>query len=229
VLVTHDLGAVTKFCSRALLLDGGRLLEDGKPDRVVQRYRALVFERERRYGSFDGGEPAAEPVEAVAGGAIPVAQGIPNVDHRFGNGEAVLLGVELLDERLQPAAEVFAGEWMTVRISARFCADVDRPILGYTLRDRLGVDISACNTSHEGRKLPPVRKGQVVTSDFRTRVPHVAPGSYSISPAVARGDLLNHDMCDWVDNALVFTVRADDLVYGMFKLEVQVRNYVGES
>src|SRR5262249_13017722 len=29
VLVTHDLGAVTKFCSRALLLDGGRLLEDG--------------------------------------------------------------------------------------------------------------------------------------------------------------------------------------------------------
>jgi len=160
---------------------------------------------------------------------MPLARHIPNIDHRFGNGEAVLLGVELLDDTLTPRFEVFAGEWMTVRVSARFSADVDRPILGYTLRDRLGVEISACNTAHEGRSLPPLRKGQVVTSDFRTRVPRVAPGSYSISPAVARGDLLKHDMCDWIDNALVFTVRTDELVYGMLKLEVQVRNYVGDS
>jgi lipopolysaccharide transport system ATP-binding protein len=45
VFVTHDLNAVTKFCDRAILLDNGRLLEDGKPDLVVQKYRALIFER----------------------------------------------------------------------------------------------------------------------------------------------------------------------------------------
>ena len=105
--------------------------------------------------------------------------------------------------------------------------DVDRPILGYTLRDRLGIEISACNTSYAGRLLPPARKGQIMTSDFCIKLPHLAAGSYSLSPAVARGNVLKHDMCDWIDNALVFNVRPEDLVYGMLKMNVEVQNYVG--
>ena len=35
VLATHDLTAVTKFCDRAILLDGGSLVLDGKPDAAV--------------------------------------------------------------------------------------------------------------------------------------------------------------------------------------------------
>ena len=53
----------------------------------------------------------------------------------------------------------------------------------------------------------------------------MAACAFSISPAVADGDLLQHDMCDWIDNALVFTLQAKDLVYGMLKLDVEVRTY----
>jgi ABC-type polysaccharide/polyol phosphate transport system ATPase subunit len=228
LLVTHDLGAVTRFCDRALLLDRGRLLEDGKPDAVVQRYRALVFERERTYAAAEAeAESAAPPASGTAAGApIPAARGIPNVDHRFGSGEATLLGVEFLDGGLRPTALALAGEPVTVRVSAEFYADVEQPIVGYTLRDRLGVEISACNTSHAERPLPPVRRGQIVTCDFAMRMPPLAPGSYSNSPAVARGNLLRHDMCDWIDNALVFTLRSDSLVYGLLQLDVAVRSYI---
>ena len=65
MLVTHDLEAITKFCDLALLLDGGRLLEQGKPDMVVQKYRALIFERERRYGSYDGAGEFSEGAALV--------------------------------------------------------------------------------------------------------------------------------------------------------------------
>ncbi len=33
-------------------------------------------------------------------------------------------------------------------------------------------------------------------------------------------------MCDWIDNALVFQVETDQLIYGMIKMDVDVRSYV---
>jgi len=42
VLVSHGLDMVRKFCHRALLLDRGRLVEEGSPEAVVQRYEEAV-------------------------------------------------------------------------------------------------------------------------------------------------------------------------------------------
>ncbi len=230
LLVTHDLGAVTKFCSRALLLDEGKLLADGAPDQVVQKYRALTFERERRHGGFDTeGDSTAAADVVCSQDTLPVAGSIPNVDHRFGSGEANLLGVELLDEYGKPTRDAFGGQKVTIRISARCNAEIPQPILGYTLRDRLGVEVSACNTSYAGKSLPPGRPGQVFTTDFRVALPQLAAGSISISPAVARGNVLKHDMCDWIDNALVFNLQCSELVYGLMKMDVDVINYVGPA
>ena len=227
ILVTHDLDAITKFCDRALLLDGGHLLEDGKPDLVVQKYRALIFERERQYGGFDGsGDPqATEPASLKE---MPVARRIPNIDHRFGNGEAMLLGVALLDGSGYPISEVFGGQTAIIRISAQCKQDIDRPIIGYTIRDRLGVEMSGCNTSYAGKPLPPARKDQIITSDFHVTFPNLAPGSYSISPAVAKGSILRHDMCDWIDNALVFTLASQILIYGVVRMDVDVHSYISQ-
>jgi len=230
VLVTHDLAAVTKFCDRALLLDGGYLLEDGPPDKVVQKYRALMFERERRYGSFDGTEKGSgEGTIVRSGKQVEPVRSIPNIDHRFGSGAARILGVELFDEKERPTREVWSGRAAVVRISVEFLQEVARPILGYTMRDRLGIDISACNTNYEGAILPAARKGQIYTSDFEIRMPYMASGSYSIAPAVADGDLVKHDMCDWIDNALVFSLVSGELIYGMLKLDVEVHNYVSDG
>jgi lipopolysaccharide transport system ATP-binding protein len=113
-----------------------------------------------------------------------------------------------------------------IRVSAQFNKDVEQPILGYTLRDRLGIEISACNTSYSGRPLPAAHPGDIFTSDFHVPVPHLAAGSYSISPAVAKGTVLKHDMCDWIDNALVFSLRSDELIYGMLRMNVEVKSYI---
>jgi lipopolysaccharide transport system ATP-binding protein len=227
LLVTHDLAAVTKFCDRALLLDAGSLIEDGPPDKVVQKYRALMFERERRYdSSAASGQEAAQGNAGRPAETIEPVRSIPNIDHRFGSGAARILGVELFDERNRATREVWSGQTVLLRISAEFLQDVARPILGYTLRDRLGIDISACNTNYAGAMMPPARKGQIYTSDFEIHMPFMLSGSYSIAPAVADGDLNQHDMCDWIDNALIFSLTSGELIYGMLKLDVEVRNYV---
>ena len=230
VLVTHDLDAVTKFCDRALLLDAGHLLEDGRAEIVVQKYRALMFERERRKGNFEGnGETAGSEAVDMSLAEMPIARTIPNIDHRFGSAEATVLGVELLDSSGGATREIFGGQKATIRISVRFNCEIEQPIIGFTLRDRMGIEISASNTSFLEQYLPRARKDQIMTSDFQVDLPFLAPGSYSISPAVAKGSILMHDMCDWIDNALVFTIRTQELVYGIVRMKAGVRNYVSRN
>jgi ABC-2 type transport system ATP-binding protein len=42
VFVSHGLDAVQRFCDRVILLDGGRLIDDGSPAGVVQHYMEIV-------------------------------------------------------------------------------------------------------------------------------------------------------------------------------------------
>src|SRR3954468_17322056 len=48
VLVTHDMGAVDRFCDRAVLLEHGRLVEDGSARDVAHKYLELNFSAEAR-------------------------------------------------------------------------------------------------------------------------------------------------------------------------------------
>lgn len=41
ILVTHDMSNVVKFCDRAILIDGGRIKLDGKPEKVAEAYKKL--------------------------------------------------------------------------------------------------------------------------------------------------------------------------------------------
>ena len=41
VLVTHDMEAVRRFCNRAILIDKGKILVEGNPNKVASRYSEL--------------------------------------------------------------------------------------------------------------------------------------------------------------------------------------------
>lgn len=223
LFVSHDLQAVVKFCDDAVLLDGGRLLASGKPDLVVQKYHALILERERSSKQFVAD---ALPDAAAEDASIQPVTTIPNIDHRFGNGQAEVLGILLLGPDGSVTASLRAGEQARIRVSAKFKAEVASPIVGFTLRDRLGVEITSSNTAYEGIRLPPARDGDVMTVDFHISVPEIRPGSYSLSPAVAGGSVWVHDIADWIDNAYVFDIENTGLVYGMLKINSKPQFHV---
>jgi len=66
--VGHDTEAVRNLCTSALLLDGGRIIERGDPNSVVNKYYALIAERERAYTEgnlIEHGEIPGEGYETV--------------------------------------------------------------------------------------------------------------------------------------------------------------------
>jgi ABC-type polysaccharide/polyol phosphate transport system ATPase subunit len=42
LMVSHDMGTMSTFCSRLLLIHHGRLVEEGKPPDVIRRYQELL-------------------------------------------------------------------------------------------------------------------------------------------------------------------------------------------
>jgi ABC-type polysaccharide/polyol phosphate transport system ATPase subunit len=46
LFVTHNVVDIQKYCDRALLLDQGQLLLDGKPDEVIEMYKAITMAHE---------------------------------------------------------------------------------------------------------------------------------------------------------------------------------------
>src|SRR5450830_1000500 len=46
LLVSHDKQAIQSVCDRAILLDGGRLAREGRPEEIMDYYNALLAERD---------------------------------------------------------------------------------------------------------------------------------------------------------------------------------------
>lgn len=222
LFVTHDLQALTQFCDRAILLDGGEKVAEGSPETVSQRYRSLIFDRERRRaGQGDSWISVDQDQE------LQMVRTIPYVHNRFGDGKAEILGIILHTPEGRVVSEVHSGERLHLLVSVQFKDQVRYPIIGVTIRDRLGMEVTATNTSYEGLHLPPAREGDTVTVGFFLTLPPLRPGSYSISPAVAQGNIWEHTIEDWVDNAYIFNIVDTGLIYGMmkWKFEVAYRNF----
>ncbi|MFQ5738351.1 MAG: Wzt carbohydrate-binding domain-containing protein [Acidobacteriota bacterium] len=215
--MTHDLQAVTRFCDRAILLDKGRKLEDGSPEEVVRRYQALIFERrDKQVGEAGSVIPVGQREE------LPIIRTVPYVHHRYGEGGARVVGIILLSETGEVLNQVQAGQTVQLLVSVHFLRDTESPIIGFTIRDRLGVEVTSSNSSYEQCQLPNAQAGELFTVAFQTRVPVLRPGSYSVSPAISRGNIWKHTIEDWIDNAYIFNISDTGLVYGQMRWPVEV-------
>jgi lipopolysaccharide transport system ATP-binding protein len=221
LFVSHAVSDVKAIGDRVLWLDHGRTIDCGDPDRVVSKYLAAMTEKDSTYLLLKSVEPQARrsgPVQAPE-----IVETIPNIDRRFGDGRAVILGIAVLDEQGRTLSLLEPSSRIVVRISVRASADVALPIVGFMLRNQLGMDFSGTNTAREGYELAPLQAGDVTTVDFYLDLPELYPASFSFSPAIADGTLMGYQMCDWIDNAITLQMgRSEAQVYGYVHLPCRV-------
>jgi lipopolysaccharide transport system ATP-binding protein len=104
------------------------------------------------------------------------------------------------------------GETVTIRVQAHCEVDLDKPILGFSVKDRLGQHLFGDNSylTYAGGELS-VQAGQTVTAEFRMAMPLLLTGEYSICAAIASGTLENHTQHQWMHDAMVFKVHSSSL------------------
>jgi hypothetical protein len=218
LFVSHSTGDVKSLGDRAAWLDHGRLMAIGKTDLVVSKYLSAMAEKDAQYLGH-------QPVRQVHDHSAPpeVVAEIPNVDHRFGDGRAEILGICVYDKSGRRIQAMEPASAIVVRISARAKANLDRPIVGFMFRNHLGVDFAGTNTAREQYELPPLMAGEVCTIDFYIELPTLYASSFSFSPAIADGTLEHYTIADWIDNAVVLTMDpSEGPIYGQFHFPCRV-------
>jgi ABC-type polysaccharide/polyol phosphate transport system ATPase subunit len=224
LFVSHATGDVKALGDRVLWLDHGRVREIGNTERVVSKYLAAMTEKDSAY--IAAHRPPPEP----AGELPEIATSIPNIDQRFGDGRAEIIGIQVLDSTGSSAGLLEPNRHITVRISARAKSKVEHPIIGFMMRNHLGVDFSGTNTAREGVDLPGMSRGDIQTVDFDLDIPELYATTFSFSPAIADGSLHGYAICDWIDNAIALQMAPTEApIYGAMHLpcRVEVRSQSG--
>jgi len=221
LFVSHSMGDVKAIGDRVLWLEAGRVVEIGPPEAVVSKYLAHMVDKDAAYLKL-------KSTQTRPGGSPPViapqiVETIPNIDYRYGNRDAEVIGIAVLDAAGRPAGLLEPGGRITVRISVRARAALLAPMVGFMFRNHLGLDFSGANTAREGFDLPPMAPGDVFTVDFHLSVPELYPSHFSFSPAIANGTLRGYEMCDWIDNAVTVQMGpSDGEIYGYVRFPCRI-------
>jgi ABC-type polysaccharide/polyol phosphate transport system ATPase subunit len=164
VLVTHDMGAVRRFCHRAMLMDRGRIVELGDPEHVGGSYMELNFQ----------GENLGE------------AAGAPEGDgNRRGDGRAEITRLWFEDATGAPANQLAQNKDLVVKVQMRFNVAMSHPIMGIAIEDEDRRQVFAANSAWVDEFTGEYAAGDEMTLSVRVRNVF-APGRYHVSAAVAK-------------------------------------------
>jgi ABC-type polysaccharide/polyol phosphate transport system ATPase subunit len=159
ILVTHDMGAVQRFCDRAMLIERGRVVEMGDPEKVARAYNEINFGRlvfepegdEARYGDH----VAAEIVDAWFENAV---------GHRLTAQEQ--------------------GDDLVFAMAARINEPLTDPIFAVTIRNSKRHSIFGTSSAAFHGPTGAFKAGDIV--DIKVRLENIlAADTYTATPSIA--------------------------------------------
>src|SRR5439155_12541368 len=100
LFLSHELDALRSLADRTIWMEHGRVRLEGKTDEVVSKYLAAMVTRGRKeimeeeaIGTPLGLSPDLDLSDEALSRIPKFLEHVPNVDHRYGNGKARVLGI----------------------------------------------------------------------------------------------------------------------------------------
>lgn len=181
VFVTHSLDLVISHCIRALLLDNGKLIGEGIPKSVVDRYNKSVTMKVALKNGLSGDNlleiNSSCPSRDIAW------KGMFNLnlnEVRYGSLKAEILEAGIFNLNNVPAQVLEQNHEFLIKIKVRHNDEMPAAIVAYSINDAKGVVLCGTNTLYQKINMGQVRNGTVVLVAFR-QVVLLNPGDYLLS------------------------------------------------
>lgn len=202
LFVSHDLGLVKRLSDRAIFMLNGQIAAQGEAKDVVNRYVGFVLDREN----------AESKTEVVPEGDLTPS-------FRHGDGASRIEIAEMVNSAGEAARSFTSGEFITVRVGARFARPVADPVVGILVRNRLGIDVFGTNTRVEQISLGDFKAGEVLEIEFALEC-NLSRQDYTLTVATQYPDGTSQD---WLDDAVQFTVIEPKEIAGLLNLRPKIR------
>ena len=223
MLVTHDLGAVERWCDEVLWLNQGEVKDRGEPRRVLDHYRQFVEKGEElEMMAEEHRAKNTAPVETVNVSAdavtpetneTPTPEVVEKKSERWGSREIEITGVRLVGKN-GIGALFHPDDSLTIEIDYKKHAETPEIAFGIGLKRADGIQIYGSNTDIERVKVPTLKdKGCVKFSISRLGL---LDGTYYLDVAVHALDGYPYDYHVAIAS---FVVRSKFSQIGVFEPE----------
>ncbi len=181
LFVTHDMGAVERYCDRALLLERGEVVALGESHRVGQEYLRVNFADLQTGREQEAEEPEEDDDDAAEEDeAAELADPLRSTD-----GRAEIVRAWFEDGEGNESAALPHGERCAFAATVRFNEPVEHPLFGVVLQNDRDQTVFAASTAWTQERSGVFAPGDEVT--YRVSFDNVfSGGRYFATPAVAR-------------------------------------------
>jgi lipopolysaccharide transport system ATP-binding protein len=237
IFVSHDPASVQNLCKSGIWLKNGQVEQAGTAKNVSEAY--LQYTLQEIYGNeskLTSIKPASIGNDKVADETAFETQAQPAIDYGavasvrnnidaakgWKSGRADIVSVSLT--RLSPGPdEIFeGGERVRMIVRAKAHEQLNNPILGFLVRDRLGQDLFGENTLPFTKRVPtPVSAGRAFEGLFEFTLPMLPNGQYAVMASVADGDLHSNVQHHWMHDALIINVSSSKIRWGLVGISFQ--------
>ncbi len=221
LFVSHDTGAIANLCQHVIWLHNGSVCLSGPPEAVSKSYLAARYGQVPIYHSgthlvstavqenltstYEDQIDSWRAQSSVMGysNLISVFK-FNTTSNSFGAGGAEITDVKLFDDSGQTIDQVKGGDYVTLSIQIEVQKEIEKPIIGFFVKDRLGQILFGENTyvayKDNGLLLTPQKDARAL---FAFRMPILPLGTYMVDAAIASGDDLDHTQLQWKHDVLI--------------------------
>lgn len=176
LFVSHDLGSISKYCDRVVLLHHGNKLSEGPSKEMVDLYKKVLVNQEEQLDIPEEKKPEEAPKKQVWEKSFVLN---PEVIE-YGEKQAEIEDFVILDETGTPTNTIEKFKDFTIKMQIRFHEEVEDPIFAFTIKDLKGTDITGTNTMYENIPVGPKKDGDVQKVSF-TQNMNLQGGEYLLS------------------------------------------------
>ncbi|MEM7552635.1 MAG: ABC transporter ATP-binding protein [Cyanobacteria bacterium P01_A01_bin.84] len=217
LFVTHDTQAIVKLCDRAILLQDGHLINQGKPLEVVDKYTETYYSQfiDEEASKQNGADLVKDKLEFDLTSISPTSKYfvVPNDfisdftdKNRYGSAVGLIDAVSISDVNGKLKSTFFVNEEIVLSVKVNPSPDnLTSLSVGFTLKNRLGEVLIATNTCMLSCPIPEDKLGKIFVCQFKLK-PNIAPNKYTIDFAIAESKQDTKMIYDWVNNALTIDI-----------------------
>lgn len=174
LFVSHDLGSISKYCDRVVLLEKGKKIGEGAPKEIIDMYKKVLV------GQLDKISDTQKSQGISTGEKWKDKMNLnPNFDE-YGTGLAEFEDYCAYDNEGNITNTIIKGEEFTVKLKIRFFESVQDPIFAVSIKNMQGTEITGTNTMFEKMTIETPKPGDVLIATF-TQNMNLQGGEYLIS------------------------------------------------
>ncbi|MEZ5503320.1 MAG: ABC transporter ATP-binding protein [Halioglobus sp.] len=229
LFVSHDTTSVVALCDRAIWLESGKIRSVGAAKDVVGLYLEGLYNTDvvvpTQKAVITGSSGRSTPSEYTDQRMSFINQSNLRNDIElfefsehaadFTDGQADIVDVAFF-EHGKKLSWIVGGENVTLEIDCVSAIDLDSPIVGFFIKNRLGQHVFGDNTYLTYRNSPvAVTAGQKCVASFNFTMPLLPVGDYSLDVSISNGSQDHFHMINWKYDVLLFRVQSSSIVHGL--------------